>query len=66
MRKEFRLDEEEIEIVMQATIKKFKQLMRRPNPATPSYVNHKPEFFHNPGEIPKTNNQKDLMTKLSL
>ncbi len=66
MRKEFKLDDEEIESVIDATIRKFKELMKRPNPATPSHINHRPDFFHNPGEIPKSNSQSQLSTKISL
>ena len=51
MRKEFKLTDEEIEVVMMAAAKKFRQLIARPNP---SYINTKPEFFHVPGEIPSS------------
>ncbi len=66
MRKEFRLNEEEVETVVEVAAKKYKQLMQRPNPMTPSYINHKPEFFHNPGEIPKCKSHRDLQGKLSI
>ena len=48
MRKEFKLTDEEIEIVMMAAARKFRQLIARPNP---SYIT---EFFHVPGEIPSS------------
>jgi hypothetical protein len=60
MRKEFKLTDEEIEVVIMATAKKYRQLIARPNPTSPSYINTKPEFFHVPGEIPKSGSSKDL------
>jgi hypothetical protein len=59
MRKEFKLTDEEIEVVMMAAARKFRQLIARPNPTNPSYINTKPEFFHVPGEIPKSGSSKD-------
>jgi hypothetical protein len=60
MRKDFKLTDEEIEVVITATAKKYRQLIARPNPTSPSYINTKPEFFHVPGEIPKTGSSKEL------
>jgi len=49
MRYEFNLDDAEVEAVTSATIKKFKQLISRPNPTSPGSISNKPEFYHSPG-----------------